>query len=208
LLQFATVKNLTLIAILFHLVGFVGIGVLHNTTIAGTAPWHMLLMFVLLLLAYDKDFINFIKWLPFTLFIGWGSEWLGVHTGMVFGSYAYSSLLGPMWQHVPFIICCNWAIVLCGAISLTFLATENRYVAPVLAASIATAYDWVLEPATLRLGYWHWQGGIPAYNYVCWWVISLLLAILWQYFKVRPNQFAVNLFIVQVLFFALLRTMI
>jgi putative membrane protein len=203
-----SIKNLTLIAILFHLVGFVGIGVLHNNLVAATAPWHLLLMFILLLISFSYDFRNFIKWLPLVLLIGFGTEWVGVHTGWLFGAYGYGHTLGPMWQQIPFIIAGNWAIVMCGAISLAFLATENKYLVAVLAASIATAYDWVLEPAALKLGYWHWQGMTPLYNYICWWGTAFLLSILWQYFKVRPNQFAVNLFIVQVLFFALLRTMI
>ena len=139
---------------------------------------------------------------------GLGAEWIGIHTGWLFGAYSYGTALGPMWQAVPVIICCNWVIVMSGAISLAALFTENRYVLPVFAASIATAYDWVLEPDALKLEYWHWQGGIPLYNYVCWWGIGLLLTILWQFFKIKPNQFAVNLFTIQVLFFALLRTLI
>ncbi len=206
--QFISVKNLTLVAILFHIVGLVGIGVLHATAIASTTPWHLLLMFVLILLSFAADLKSFIKWLPFALVLGWCAEWIGVHTGWLFGAYAYSTLLGPGWQQIPFIIACNWAIVLCGSISLASLATDNKYVIPLLAASIATVYDWILEPAALKLDYWHWQDAIPLYNYACWWVIALLLTILWQFFKVRPNQFAVNLLIVQILFFLLLRTMI
>lgn len=206
--ELTSVKNLTLVAILFHLVGLVGIGVLHVSAIAGTTPWHLLLMFVLLLISFAPDFKNFIKWLPMALILGWCAEWVGVHTGWLFGAYSYTTLLGVGWQQIPFIIACNWAIVLCGAISLAYLATENRYMLPILAATIATVYDWVLEPAALKLGYWHWQGAIPWYNYACWWVIAAILTMLWQVFKVRPNQFAVNLLIVQVLFFLLLRTMI
>jgi putative membrane protein len=73
---------------------------------------------------------------------------------------------------------------------------------------LATLFDWFLEPAAVKLGYWTWlQGSIPIFNYVCWFIISALLMLVFQQsgFK-KVNQFAVNLLFIQILFFFAIRT--
>ena len=76
------------------------------------------------------------------------------------------------------------------------------------AALLILLFDWVMEPAAVKLGYWQWeQNTIPLYNYVCWILISALLLFLFRKLNVaRQNIFAVHLFIIQFLFFWILRT--
>lgn len=204
-----TTNNLTLFAIVFHLIGLVGIGVLHNAQIRAATPYHLLLMFILLLLSFGKQFQPFIKWTVVACIIGFAAEWVGVHTGWLFGHYNYTAALGWRWQQVPLLIGCNWVIVLAGAACLSSLVTGNKLIGCILAALLATGYDFVLEPMAIKLGYWQWSGGhIPLYNYICWFGVSFVLAWCWHSFKVRFNQFPVNLFIIQVLFFAILQILV
>lgn len=200
---------LTAIAVIFHLVGLVGIGFLHSPLITQTTPFHLLLMFALLLLSYKEQWKQYAAWWVPAFIIGFVVEWIGVHTGMLFGSYHYTNVLGVQLAAIPLLIGCNWVVVLTGAISLALVLKTNRWATAAIAATIATAYDWVLEPIAVRLGYWQWHGGeIPLYNYVSWWATGYLLAILWQYAAIRPNKFGITLFIIQLLFFIILRVLL
>lgn len=193
------------VAVLFHVAGFIGIAVLRRPGVAAATPYHLLLMFGLLLLSFPRKEKKAWWWIALAFIVGFAAEWIGVHTGLLFGHYRYNTILGYRWQGIPLLIGCNWVMVLSGAYSLAAVLTDNRTIAVLLAAALATAYDWILEPVAVRFGYWHWQGGIQPYNYVCWFGMSLLLAVLWYRWKIRPNQFALTLLLVQALFFMLLR---
>lgn len=200
---------LAAIAVIFHVVGLVGIGVLHSETILQTTPLHLWLMFALLLLSYKEQWRQYARWWIPAFIIGFGAEWVGVHTGLLFGSYTYTPVLGFAISAVPVLIGCNWVVVMTGSISLASKINNHKIITPAIAATIATAYDWVLEPMAIQLGYWKWNDGrIPAYNYVCWWAVAFLLSLLWQFCKIRPNKFGIILFMVQLLFFILLRLML
>lgn len=207
--KYISTTSLSIVAIIFHLIGLAGIGVLHNGLVRAATPYHLLLMFLLLLLSYSKQFRPFVKWAALAFAIGFAAEWAGVHTGWLFGHYSYTSVLGWRWQQVPWLIGCNWVIVVSGAVCLSLLVTGKRVPASIIAALLATGFDYVLEPMAIKLGYWQWSGGhIPLYNYVCWFAISFLLSFCWHSFKVRFNQFPVNLLIIQVIFFAVLQILI
>ena len=76
------------------------------------------------------------------------------------------------------------------------------------ATLLTVFFDWIMEPVAIKLGYWQWQGNaVPFYNYISWAIISvLLLAVFKKLNTGRRNIFAVHLFIIQVLFFLVLRT--
>ncbi|MEX0636794.1 MAG: carotenoid biosynthesis protein, partial [Ferruginibacter sp.] len=76
-------------------------------------------------------------------------------------------------------------------------------------ALLAVLFDWLMEPVAVKLGYWTWlgDGEIPFYNYVCWFFISLILLLLFKKMPFRKsNKFAVNLLLIQSMFFLILRT--
>jgi putative membrane protein len=76
-------------------------------------------------------------------------------------------------------------------------------------ALLATFFDWVMEPIAVKLGYWQWlgDGSIPLLNYLSWFGISALLMLLFRLLSFpKQNQFAVNLLLIQFMFFLILRT--
>lgn len=199
------ISILIAIAILFHLIGVIGIGILHSDTVLKATPFHLVLMFVLLLLSYEKRLPQFLKWAVLTFAIGFVVELVGVHTGLLFGDYQYGTVLGYRLYEVPVLIGVNWVIVLVGAVALSSMFVRNKWAMILVAATLATVLDWLIEPIAIKLGYWSWVGhGIPFYNYVCWWAVSVLLAFLWTNFKLKANNFSAILFIIQAVFFALL----
>jgi putative membrane protein len=153
-------------------------------------------------------------------------EIIGVNTGILFGDYAYGNVLGPKIKNVPLLIGVNWFLIIycCGiSIHTVMMKAINRIAADtgktpmalkvlsviVDGATLAVFFDWLIEPVAVKLGYWFWNGngGIPIFNYICWFVISLLLLALFHFAKFnKENKFAVNLLLVQMMFFLLLRT--
>lgn len=199
-------RILIAIAVIFHIIGFVGIGIIHNELVSSLTPFHLLLMFILLLISYKDDFKNFIGWVGVAYLYGLGMEAAGVNTGLLFGRYSYGDALGVKVAGVPLLIGVNWVLVVIGAYAIACKISTNAMINSALTAAIATGYDWILEPVAVKLNYWHWEGGhIPLYNYVCWFGVSMLIGRYANKVKITPNKFSLWLFIIQLLFFVLLR---
>lgn len=215
----------TAIAVLFHTVGILGILVFKNEWIIRSTSFNLLLCLVLVMWTQADKNIFFWLFMLVTILSGLAVEIIGVNTGLLFGNYKYGDVLGFKWKAVPLIIGVNWFIVVfCSGISITALLQKitkplddsGAQPSPVIkaisvitdGATLAVAFDWLIEPVAIKLGYWQWDGNeVPLYNYVCWFVISLLLMIVFRFspFQKR-NKFAIHLLLIQVMFFLILRT--
>jgi bisanhydrobacterioruberin hydratase len=74
---------------------------------------------------------------------------------------------------------------------------------------VAVIFDWIMEPAAVKLGYWKWlgDGEIPSFNYLTWFGISTILMAAFALLKFeKQNIFAVNLLLIMMMFFMLIRT--
>jgi putative membrane protein len=158
--------------------------------------------------------------------IGIGVEIIGVNTSILFGNYYYGDVLGPQVNKVPLIIGINWFIIIycCGiavhtillkvisGMPLSAITTPQTLKALSIiidGATLAVFFDWLLEPVAVKLNYWRWNGdgSIPFYNYICWFIISILLLAVFHFLKFeKRNKFAVNLLLIQLMFFLILRT--
>lgn len=202
---FTKTALLVAIALLFHIIGFAGIGIWHNDMIINATPFHLLLMFGLLILSYNGQLKPFMIWAGITYVIGFAVEWIGVHTGLLFGNYSYGTVLGIKLSGIPLLIGVNWVLVLSGALAVARVMNSNIVINSLMAAAIATGYDWMLEGVAVKLGYWQWEGGvIPGYNYLCWFGVSLVMSLIANKMKIRANKFSLWLFIIQLVFFILL----
>ncbi len=157
---------------------------------------------------------RFWLWGGATLLATWALEVLGVHTGIVFGEYVYGQGLGAPLLGVPPMIGANWVLVCLGILLWVAPGLEARRVPPwgiaLVAAALATGFDWVMEPVAITLGYWNWSGGeIPLQNYLAWFLIALGAS--WSWLRVVPPEVrrATRLpafhVVAQLAFFALLR---
>lgn len=224
--QFSRYQLATVIAILFHTVGLAGMLFLRDTGFVSTTPLHLLLMAGLLLYTQEKINGNMIFFLVICYVTGIGVEIIGTSTGYLFGNYSYGKVLGPGFMDVPYIIGINWFIIIycCGVSVHTLLKKISdrlseemeRPVKRIKALSIivdgatlAVAFDWLMEPVAVKLGYWQWLGNgeIPMFNYISWFVISMLLLAVFHALRFpKQNKFAINLLLIQAMFFLLLRT--
>jgi putative membrane protein len=72
-------------------------------------------------------------------------------------------------------------------------------------ALLAVLFDWVIEPAAIKMGYWQWKDGeVPVFNYYCWGFVSIVILAIFYILPFRKqNLFAVNLLLIQFMFFLL-----
>lgn len=220
-------QNIALfIVLLFHVSGAVGIlfSPYKNWFVQNT-PLNLLLMSGLLVITQEKKNIAFFLFFIIAYMVGFVVELIGVNSGILFGHYQYGAVLGMLYHGVPLLIGINWFIIMycTGVIANKAYNWSNRKltdmdatVKPVIqfasfvtdGALLATLFDFIIEPVAVKLGYWHWlgNGNIPFYNYACWFLVSVILLTVFRLLSFdKNNRLAVHLFIVQVLFFLLLR---
>jgi len=214
-----------LIALVAHAIALVGIFSGHRQWFIEATPYMIMLMFVLLIFTQEEINKPFLVFVLSAFIISVLAELIGVHTGFLFVNYKYGKLLGPTIKDVPWLIGINWFIVVYCAGVFTqsmYTAIEKKFPPDNLLPSkiqkfsivvdgafIITFFDWIMDPAVVKLGYWSWwnTGSAPIYNYVCWFLVSAALLLLFELLNFRKqNQFAVHLFIIQILFFFALRT--
>jgi putative membrane protein len=225
-MKFSRQHIATFIALLFHLCGAVGIlFTSYKDWFIANTPLNLCLMSVLLAWNQQEKWTSFLVFFLIAFIAGMCTEIIGVNTGWLFGNYFYGEILGPKIRGVPLLIGLNWFVVVyCSGCIMRQMQEwmQKRFEAEgqpmpkrvnaislvVDGALLAVLFDWIMEPVAMKLGFWQWQNSeIPLYNYVCWFVISLLLLFVARFFSFqRPNHFAVHLFIIQALFFMVLRT--
>ncbi len=216
----------TAIAVLFHIIGLVGILFFDAPFFISITPLNLLLMFVLILYTQDKINLPFLLFMGVCFVVGFAAEVAGTSTGLLFGQYAYGKTLGSGFKNVPFVIGINWFVIMycCGAtvhLLLEKISAKLTQItgapAPAIrffsimsdGAMLAVFFDWVMEPAAVKLGYWQWlgTGEIPTYNYLTWFIISALIMTVFHCLNFnKKNIFAVNLLMIMMMFFMLIRT--
>lgn len=222
-----TKKNISIyLAILFHVSGLIGILYTpYRDWFIGNTPLNLLLMVVLLIWNQQKPNRDFIYFMLICFVTGMVTEMIGVNTGILFGNYRYGTVMGVQLMGVPLLIGVNWfVIVFCCLVLMEKMHhwVKAKYLREQMApppalleglsvivdgAILATAFDWLMEPAAIELGFWQWEGqSIPALNYACWFLISAgLIAVSRKLSFHKFNPFAVHLLVIQILFFLTLR---
>lgn len=215
----------TALAIFFHMIGLVGM-FFNKQFFSAATPFNLLLMFLLLLYTQRNINIQFVIFMIVCFITGISVEIIGTSTGYLFGEYAYGNALGPAIKNVPFVIGINWIIIIyCSGVAVHMLLEKLsakletvtgapspaiRYFSVISdGAMLAVFFDWIMEPAAIKLGYWQWLGNgeIPTYNYLCWFIISMGLMGIFTFLKFeKKNIFAVNLLLIMMTFFLMIRT--
>lgn len=130
-----------------------------------------------------------------TMGISFAFEYVGVHTGVVFGRYHYTRELGPeILDTVPLVILPAYFLVLYPGYLMGNLLTRGHPVArhtalpavlwaSLLTAMIASAWDLTLEPAMVHdAKAWVWEEvgpyfGIPFHNFAGWIATTFVIAL-------------------------------
>ena len=199
-------KFLIAILLIFYTVGTVGLTLdTFRDQFLPLSFFNLLLSFVILLIARFEHSKKFYFFLLFAFLIGMTAEWIGVHTGLLFGDYAYGENLGVKIGEVPLIIGINWAMLVIISASLAETLVFAWYIKAFIASVFMLFLDFLIEPVAIVSDYWTWNGEIPLSNYVTWFLVTLLLQGIYFRFKLaETNKVAIALYGIQVLFFTIL----
>lgn len=125
-------------------------------------------------------------------------ETLGVISGIPFGTYSYSSLLGvKIAGAVPYTIPLSWWTVTLAAylwVSIRIPHPKHRMQRIAVVSLVLLAWDLSLDPAMSQLQpYWIWetQGlwfGVPLLNLWGWYLSGLLFAAIFEFSGLRSLQ--------------------
>ncbi|MGM7702539.1 carotenoid biosynthesis protein [Pseudalkalibacillus sp. Hm43] len=149
-----------------------------------------LFFFAIYALKLEKEHTGqYKKLIPLALVVGaitFTIEAVGVWTGIPFGQYAYSSILGIGAFGVPFAIACAWVGVLINALLIS--NTHSKWSRAIEVGIWVVLFDLVLDPVAYARGFWIWESksayfGIPVENFISWFLIAALLSLV---FPLKP----------------------
>lgn len=212
-------EHAILVAVVLHLAGLLFAKVFDELFFMAIGL-HLVLMAVLLVLTTNRGKKQLLGFFTICYITSMIVEIVGVRTGLVFGTYYYGEVLGPKLLNVPLVIGVNWFVVIyCSAMCMNaidrFLGKlrmrdMNEWIWIAGGALLATLFDALLEPAAVRMQMWYWpEGQPPLLNFMAWFALSaLLLSAYRRLDRFALNQFAVNLFFIQAIFFVIIQSLI
>lgn len=152
---------------------------------------------------------RFDVWSAFVVVAGFLVEWAGVESGFIFGTYHYGDVLQPQLFGVPVSIGFAWLLMLLSSLALAqrilprFVGNNALILAPVTGA-LMVVFDLLMEPAAVALEYWTWGGAPPVQNYIAWFVLGTLFALVGKsasIFRTSVPIFVVHTWFAQALYF-------
>ena len=133
--------------------------------------------------------------------VSWVFEQVGVMTGLVYGPYHYTTVLGPMLGDVPLLIPGAWFMMIYPSYVIAGLLVDGRpfgtrggfphvvWLAAV-GAAVMTAWDVVVDPILSGPAFraWVWERGgpyfgVPIQNYVGWLVTTFTVYAFYRGFE-------------------------
>lgn len=116
-------------------------------------------------------------------------EFLGVHTGIPFGRYIYSSILGPELLGVPVAIPFLWSSLL----YFSWLAGRGKIVT---SSILMVAMDLSFDPR-FSMHLWHWAApgiyfGVPLSNFAGWFIASISIFAVLLLILPGSSKFSIN----------------
>lgn len=201
-----TELHAAIVLLIFHFVGIVGMTSKYSSFFVALTPLNLVLSIFILLAFHPKYDSRFWLFSTITILTGIGVEWIGVHTGWLFGSYFYSGVFGWRIDGIPILIGINWLMltIICGEIAQSII--KNKTLKTLTASFLMVVLDYLIEPVAIRYNFWQWTSiTIPWTNYLTWFVISIPLQYFYHWSRRGNNPLAKWLFLVQVLFFIALQ---
>ena len=194
------------ILILFHVVGLLGILSPYKDWFLLLTPFNLILSLTVVLLNHRGFTNKFILFCIGIFIAGYLVEWLGIHTGLIFGEYSYGKTLGPKLFFVPVVIGVNWLMLVysTGVVSQDII--KSTIPSALLGAVMMTGLDFLIEPVAIKYDFWSWANRVPPLqNFIAWYVISFVFLFIFNKTNVYyQNKASYWLLGVQLTFFSVL----
>jgi uncharacterized membrane protein len=197
---------LQVILVIIYLVGIIGFSQAKFRDSLLPASGVVLYLSTLAIALASKNKIKFLVFMAIAFIIGFGAEVIGVNTAYLFGNYVYGVNLGPKLLNVSIVIGLLWGVLALGAASIVDQTAVFNRGKVFFGAAIMLGVDLIMEPVAIANQFWSWEGGdVPFYNYVCWFLIALLLQLILRKFKLNERNRVYNtLLILMTVFFGFL----
>ena len=192
---------------LLHIVGLFGLYWEESRSLFQLiTPFHLLLV-TGILFCFHKEFNKgFFGFLLFSFFVGMITEIIGVNTGLLFGDYSYSSVLGIKAFEVPLMIGVNWFLLVYLTGGIFQKTIKNDLIAAALGAGLMVLLDLFLEKVAVALDFWQWhQESIPVSNFITWFIVAFIIQIVYRKLTFeKDNELNLVVFFNLLAFFAVL----
>lgn len=145
-------------------------------------------------------------WFAFIVLSAFWLEWAGIHSGRIFGRYAYGPGLAPLVDGTPLIIGLNWLWLVYASHDLATRIGRGPIFRIVSGSIAMVGYDLVMEWAAGPMQMWHFDGGYaPVRNFASWFAAALIYHSGFEVLAIRSNNRPARmLFGIQFAFFALI----
>jgi putative membrane protein len=184
-----------------HIAALIGIALGYEDFFLPKSPFTLLYLLFLLIFFFKIDSQKTVLLFALFMVTGIAVEWIGVHTGSLFGDYYYGKNFGPKMDGIPILIGVNWGILTftTHVIAKKFLSSRIAIIA--LGAFLMVGLDYFLEQICDFSGFWHFNGGAGWFNYICWFVVAAILHAIALQFKLNGSKLiSYHLYSVQLFF--------
>lgn len=188
---------------IFHISALIGISLGFESWFVSKTPINLIISSFLLILVFPIDTAKKTGVFALLWFLGMFSEWIGVHSGVLFGTYAYGSNLGPKIDGVPILIGINWALLSFITAVIAQKITSKGVLQVVYAACLMLVLDFFMEQSAPRFDFWEFEAGeVPIKNYLTWLAVALVFQAGIRMVKITGNlRFSAHLYAAQLVFF-------
>jgi uncharacterized membrane protein len=163
----------------------------------------MLVFFSLFHCVYTLGLRHTAVFFSLSVFISWFYEQIGVATGLIYGAYHYSEMLGFKVGDVPLLIPLIWFMMIYPSYIIANLIASGRPTVTackcylimrlsLISALVMTAWDLIVDPLLSgpAIAVWVWeQGGIyfgvPLQNYAGWILTTFTIYLAYRFFESR-----------------------
>jgi uncharacterized membrane protein len=164
------------------------------TTLAG-------FMFALLHACQREGWKRAMLMLAFVFVVSLFFESVGVATGLIYGPYHYTDMLGPKFLDlVPFLIPVAWFmmsypsfVIADWLVPFKWKRWQRLFAVAAVGGIVMTAWDIVMDPIMVYNGHWVWDvagayHGIPLQNFWGWWLTVFTTYALYMFFAFRGER--------------------
>ena len=149
-----------------HLSGLIGIQLGFQEWFIPKTPMNLLLNFALLCLSFPLNTRRSILMAVVIFITGMAAEWIGVHTGLPFGTYAYGANLGPKMDGVPWLIGTNWVVLTLITAAISTHLVRGSLTRAAVGSALMVAIDFLIEQSAPAFDFWQFEGGVPPWGNV------------------------------------------
>lgn len=187
----------------FHLAAVIAVTVGFKDWIISKTPLTLTLMLAALIIYFPIKTLKYWFLAGIIFCAGFFVEWIGVHSGILFGKYHYGANLGIKIDEIPLLIGVNWTVLVLITGVISAALTSKIWLRVIIASFLMVFLDFFMETSAPIFDFWIWDiGHAPLQNYVTWFAVALILQFLFQSFKIAGNlTISLHLYAVQLLFF-------